>query len=102
LSQDALGQNGYSMADADRQKLAAEHFSTGLSPEEYAARYAHNWYCFSLDDYRYPDPTLQAWIWRLGGILFHRDGAPSVDELRRRFLSPEERLHIEAEMKQEL
>lgn len=70
-------------------------FSEGLSPEEFAARNSHTILCFSLDECRYADPALDAWISRLGSILFHRNGAPTVTELRERLLSPEERSRAE-------
>jgi hypothetical protein len=38
---------------------------------------------------------------RLSDILFGLNGAPSVEELRLRFLTPEERLRIEKEMQVE-
>ncbi len=41
-----------------------------MSPEEYAARHAHEWGCFSFHLYRYRDPVLGAWVRRVGEILF--------------------------------
>ena len=72
-------------------------FGEGLSPEEYAARHAHQWMCFSLGEYRYLDPVIDSWISRLNDIFFRRNGAPTVQELRVRYLSPEERQRIEQE-----
>jgi hypothetical protein len=46
------------LADPGRASMAAILFSEGLSPEEYAARYAHTIYCFSLGECRYADPAL--------------------------------------------
>ncbi|HET8578010.1 MAG TPA: hypothetical protein VFO18_13000 [Methylomirabilota bacterium] len=83
------------LADPGHVEMATELFSEGLSPEEFAARYAHTILCFSLDEVRYADPALDRWIGRLGDILFHRNGAPTVDELRERLLSPEERFRLE-------
>ena len=78
--------------------MAAETFPfRELSPEEYAARNAHLWSAFSFDDFRYEDPELDAWIARLGDILFQRKGAPTLRELRERFLTPEERRAVEKE-----
>lgn len=74
------------MADAGREAGARELFPFDVSPEEYAAHNAHHWYCFSFDDYRYSDPAMERWIHRLGDILFQREGAPAVEELRARFL----------------
>ena len=85
------------MADPGRERTAMELFPVAQSPEEYAARNAHLWVSFSFDDYRYRDPILNAWIQRLGDIFFRRNGAPSISELREKYLTLEERQHIEAE-----
>lgn len=58
-----------------------------MSPEEYAARHAHLWGCFSLHQRRYADPMLGAWVRRLGEILFSEE---EVERCRRRFLTSEE------------
>src|SRR5262249_49246344 len=58
-----------------------------MSPEEYAARRAHLWGCFSLHRYRYRDPALGKWVRRLGEILSSED---EIERCRRRFLTPEE------------
>lgn len=78
------------MADEGMEEYARKLLSTGQSADEYAAHNAHGWYCFSMDDYRYRDPLLQQWIHRLGDILFQRDGAPAIDELRKRYLTEDE------------
>lgn len=75
-------------------------FPLDLSPEEYAARHAHEWGSFSFDNYRFRDDRLDAWIQQLGDIFFQRNGAPSIDDLRRRFLSTDERAAI-ARLKRE-
>jgi len=58
-----------------------------LSPEEYAARHAHEWGCFAYHRYRFQDPILGAWIRRLGEIL---SSANEIEDCRQRFLTPEE------------
>jgi hypothetical protein len=58
-----------------------------MSPEEYAARHAHLWGCFSLHRHRYNDPVLGAWVRRLGEIL-STEG--EVERCRLQFLTPEE------------
>ncbi len=73
----------------------------GLSPEKYAARWAHTIFCFSLDEYRYRDPQVHRWIHALGDILFGRPGAPSLEDLRERFLTTEERDTIRKEQEEE-
>jgi hypothetical protein len=90
------------MADPGRERDARELFPFAMSPEEYAARHAHEWYCFSFDDYRYADPVMERWIHRLGDILFRREGAPSVAELRERYLTAAERAAVAAREKEEL
>jgi hypothetical protein len=89
------------LASPTSVSMAQEIFAEGLSPEEYAARNAHYWLCFSQDDYRYEDLALDAWIARLGDIFFHRNGAPTVKELREKYLTPEERARAEQREKQE-
>lgn len=85
-------------ADSGREKLAQSLFSEGLSPEEFAARYSHGILCFSLGELRYADPSLDAWIQRFADILHHQNGAPTVDELRDKLLTAEERARIKQEI----
>ena len=67
-------------ADQGRTEIAMQHFSLGLTADEYAARHAHEWGCFSLDEVRYADAKLDDWIQRLGDIFFRRNNAPTIDE----------------------
>ena len=90
------------MADPERERTAMELFPVTQSPEEYAARNAHLWVSFSFDDYRYRDPFLNTWIQRLGDIFFGRNGAPSISELREKYLTLEERQDLEAEERGEI
>lgn len=76
--------------DHEGDWIARQMFSEAdlrLSPEEYAARHAHEWGCFSYHLYRYRDPVLGEWVRRLGEILF-TDG--EVERCRRLYLTPEE------------
>jgi hypothetical protein len=83
------------MADSERERTATKLFPLTQSPEEYAARNAHLWDSFSFDEYRYSDPELNTWIQRLGDILFKRNGAPSISELRAKYLNQEERARLD-------
>lgn len=58
-----------------------------MSPEEYAARHAHQWGCFALHLYRFRDSMLGAWVRRIGEIYSDSD---ELDRCRQRFLTPEE------------
>jgi len=78
------------LADAGREAHALELFRLDMSPDEYAARFGHEFAMFSFDDYRYAHPELTLWIQRLGDIFFKRHGAPSLKELRGKFLTPAE------------
>jgi hypothetical protein len=73
-----------------------------MTPDEYAARFGHQWASFSFDECRYSTPRLTEWIQRLGDIFFGRNGAPSVRELRRRFPSPAEIAAAEAREREPL
>ncbi len=70
--------------------MAKQFFSPAdlqLSPEEYAARNAHNWASFSLHRFLYQDPVLGGWVRRLGEILQDEE---ELERCRQRFLTPEE------------
>lgn len=86
--------NDKPLADETLEDAAAAQFPLEVSPEEYAARHAHLWGCFSFDEYRYRNGALDAWILSLGDILFQRSGAPSLAELRARFLSEDEQREL--------
>src|SRR5947208_15223320 len=58
-----------------------------MSPEEYVARHAHALGCFSFHFYRYRDPTLGAWVRRVGELLSSEE---EVERCRQRYLSAEE------------
>jgi hypothetical protein len=80
-------------SDDFRRERASEWRATGLSPEEWAANNAHEIESFSFDEFSYDDPDLDAWVHRLGRILFTHG---AVDACRRRFLTTEQRLASEA------
>ncbi len=80
-------------AERDRHEgdwIAGQFFTPSdlvLSPEEYVARNAHEWGCFSLHEYSYRDPVLGAWVKRVGELLFTDGG---VERCRLQFLTPDE------------
>lgn len=86
---DSLKEAGDWMA---RQFFSSEDLQT--SPEEYAARHAHEWGSFSLHLHRYEDPELGAWVRRLGEILFSRE---EVERCRQRFLNAAEQAEIKSQ-----
>jgi len=76
--------------DCEGEEIARHFFSEAdlrLSPEEYAARHAHNWGCFSAHRYHYRDAVLGAWVRRFGEILFDDE---ELERCRQRFLTAEE------------
>jgi len=76
-------------------------FPRDMSPEEYAARHAHTFYCFGFELLDLQDDELQSWLLRVADIIFARNGAPTLDELRRKYLSPEEIDAIEKERRED-
>jgi hypothetical protein len=78
------------LADAGRERDALDLFPLEMSPEEFAARHGHEFVLFSYDEVRYAHPGLTEWVQRLGDIFFGRNDAPSVRELRKKYLTPEE------------
>lgn len=93
--------NNFPLADPDEERWVQTEFPIGrMSPEEYAAREAHSILCFSASEQRYRDSDVEAWMARLGDILFKRNGAPSLDELRASHLTNDERARIASEIEQ--
>jgi hypothetical protein len=86
------------LADPSRAEMAQRMFNEGLSPEEYAARHSHWILCFSLGDLRYSGPALDAWVQRFNDILSQQNGAPKIEDLREKLLTPEERQNIQQQI----
>ena len=63
-----------------------------MTPEEYAARHAHEWGCFAYHRYRYHDPALGAWVRRLGEIFSSDE---ELQRCRQRYLTASELAAIE-------
>jgi hypothetical protein len=95
----APGESVRQPADGFRATRAAAWRATALSPEEWAADNAWDIVVFSFDEFQYDDPDLDAWVQRLGRILFTEGG---VDACRRRFLTTEQQLAHEAREHQPL
>jgi hypothetical protein len=87
----------YSISAEEVAKLRAR-FPLDMSPEEYAARNAHRFLLFGFELLDLQAPDLQAWLLRVADIMFGRNGAPSLQELRRKYLSDSEIADIEREM----
>ena len=78
----------YPPAPPDRVADAKKLFPyQTMSPEEYATREGHNWFCFSFGEYIYADARLNEWIHTLDDIFF----TPGrLAEVRQQYLTPEE------------
>ncbi len=74
-------------ADPEIERRMRAWMSEDLSPEEWAARNAHDIGSFSLDRFEYADPALDRWVRNLGRVLA-TPGA--VAAARRRYLAPAE------------
>jgi hypothetical protein len=89
-------------ADERMEAYARRMMVDGITPEEFAARYAHTIPTFSMDNFSYREPEVEAWIHQLGAILWNKPGAPKLADLRARYLTDEERRKIaEAEAESE-
>jgi hypothetical protein len=97
-----MDQDQRPQADPHHEEMAAELFGLGFSAEEYAAHFADGWYCFGLGRFRYADPAVDAWILRLQGILSGWNGAPTLEELRQKYCSAEERRQIAQRLEEDL
>jgi hypothetical protein len=92
-----------SLAEPRMEAYARRMMIDGITPEEFAARYAHTIETFVMDNFSYREPEVEAWVHRLGAILWGRPDAPRLADLRVRYLTDEERRKIaEAEASTEL
>jgi hypothetical protein len=90
------------LAEPGMEAYARRMMIDGITPEEFAARYAHTIASFSMDNFRYREPEVDAWVHRLGDILWGRPDAPRLADLRVRYLTGAERRKIaEAEAEPE-
>ena len=55
-----------------------------LSPEEYIARHAHVWLCFSYHHYKFADENLGSWVRKVGQLLISDE---AVARCREKFLT---------------
>jgi hypothetical protein len=78
------------LADIDREQGALELFRLEMLPDEFAARFGHQFAPFAFDYYRYRHPGLTEWVQQLGDIFFGRNGAPTLRYVRERYLTPDE------------
>ena len=85
-------------ADPVREQFVRECLPLHISADEHAARDGHRYAFFGFDEYQYADPTLDAWVQRLGLILRRAAGVPTLEELRLRHLTEEERSAITVEI----
>lgn len=68
-----LQAGGPPRADPEREARATTFFPWRTeAPAEYAARYGASMTGYTYDAYTYSDPTLEAWLRELGGILRQR------------------------------
>src|SRR5437867_335663 len=89
----SCNREGVIMSDRSLEEgdwIARQFFSQAdleMAPEEYAARHAHLWGCFSLHLHQYRDPDLAIWVRRLAEIF---SSEAEMERCRRRFLSSAE------------
>lgn len=90
------------LAEPGMEAYARRMMIDGITPEEFAARYAHTIASFSMDNFNYREPEVEFWVHRLGEILWGKPGAPRLADLRARYLTDAERQKIaEAEAESE-
>jgi hypothetical protein len=87
-------------ADPGYEKSAERLFSNykSITPEQWAARYAHTVGCSGFGDFKYRNDELGRWIYRLHEILERQVNFPDeIDEYRKQYLSAEELARIQRE-----
>jgi len=92
-----MGDAKLPLASPEMEAQVRRMMMDGVSPEEYAARWSHTIAAFSMHGYRYQEPGVEQWVHRLGEILARLPGAPSLKDLRAKYLTAAERKAIEEE-----
>lgn len=75
----------YEADDIVRQMIRPEDLKK--SPEEYAARHAHEWGNFNFHLCRFRDPALGAWVRRFAEVFASGD---ELERWRAKYLTPDE------------
>jgi hypothetical protein len=79
--------------EIERETLT--HFRLDVSPEEFAARFGHEFATFNFHKYRYPTPGVTEWIDQLAAF-FLEPGLPArLRAAREKYLTPEEIAWVE-------
>jgi hypothetical protein len=81
-------------ASVDREEYARIRFDMMMSPEEQAAREAHQEMLGGLDSVRYEDPVFDAWVHRYYAIVTSRE---YLHQCRLKYLTREEIEEVERE-----
>jgi hypothetical protein len=87
-------------ADSSYENSAERLFSgyKQITPEEWAARYAHTVGCSAFGDFKYRNSDLGGWIYRLHEIFDRQLHFPDeIDSYKRQYLSSEEIAKIQRE-----
>jgi len=82
------------LAEPSMEAYARRMMIDGITPDEFAARYAHTIARFSMDNFSYREPEVEAWVHRLGAILWGRPDVPRLADLRAKYLTDEERRKV--------
>jgi hypothetical protein len=79
------------LVSADQEEADLRLFrNLELPPEEFAARYGHEFAMFNFDKYRYRRPGMNEWVQALAEVFLAPGLAERLRRLRERYLTPEE------------
>ena len=66
-----------------------------FSPEEFAARFGHEFAMFNFDQYRYQRPGMIEWVQELAKVFFAPGLPERLRQLRERYLTAQEIQRVE-------
>jgi hypothetical protein len=84
------------LASPEYEKDALTRFRLDLSPEEFAARFGHQFAMFNFDRYTYRTVGMTEWVDQLSAFFFADDLAGRLRAAREKYLTEDEIARVEA------
>lgn len=86
-----MSSDGLRLVSPEEEESHLQRFhNLDFSPEEFAARYGHEFAMFPYHEYRYRRLGMTEWVQQLANVFFAPGLPERLRQLRERYLTPEE------------